>query len=1020
MKRKKKLLKLLKISVVLGLVFSLCNMGGFNAMAEEPIGNENITQENINDEKLDDIDNKDEEGEENKESVDEENQEATKDEIKDETKNIDENDKSEPKVSENKTRGSPEEITLSQTVGGTVIKVTAKAGILPEDTKLEVKKVKKSKVLNAVGKSLDGDVEIKNLVAFDITLKSNGKEIQPDGKVDVTFSKLPFKVDKKTDVKITHVSDNLKKSSEVDVDAQGKNQVSMETNHFSIYAVAEINEKWSPETVNPTTYVPFNSFVYDGKASLAFDFHVFALEADFKNQHTHGNVATDVLYAGTDFGTRGMYRVGKEYNYIGKEAHNITSIASDVVVVGKDVPVKKTSENQMTIGNSQNPMDTSSLKVYKESTSTKYIDIDSELNNLTIISEALARDGASESKETTEGVVYNKSEGVQFIKGSDMNAAMILDVSNCSKTINFFNIKAVDLKEGKSDYPILKVVGAENKTIIINIDMTGANNNTLKNLQSLVDGYGHSEGIVAHNSNVLFNLYQINDNEIQAYETSDNEYTSVGVGRSFLGTVLAPKANITYGQLNGSIIAKKVKNEGGESHKWLYTGLSASIKVNKTLKDPNATTDKTFYFGVFTKDGDEYKRVADQRIRSITLKNDETKSVTFANLKKNAEYYIFETDANGNIINGNFGYSISGQGTQVTIPTDKAQEEVEIVNSTTNKDSVSVNFEIKKSITGIINTNKVFGFELYKTNSNYEIEKLIDEKYTNGNITLANGTTIQFDSISYNTDGIRYYIIKEKALENPEGFSIDNKVYKVKVNVTKDSNDKLHAEVKVVNDDGTESDINQFEFVNNYTRTGTSIIFSGKKYISGINSTDKEFTFELHETDENYTTNSRSLKQSVSTKGTITNSEGQSIMFSEIQYNDPDTYFYVIKEKALNSNNSKGFTTDETEYKIKVVVTEENGQLVKKVYDDKDKLLNSTDQMNFINEYTASGSLNLTATKTVNRKTPNASETFKFSLDCAERNEHFEVENNGEKIEFPSIKYSLKDVRTTPYIYTVK
>jgi hypothetical protein len=567
--------------------------------------------------------------------------------------------KIEEKESENNKKEiieSKKDVVLTKTVDNVVITVSSKNSSLKKETQLNVKKVKKSKVLKTIEKSLEDNQEIDNVVAFDITLLVNGKEVQPDGNVNVTFSSHLFKENDNIEMKVTHISDDLKKSEDMKIKAEN-DTISMNTNHFSIYAIVELKE-WMPQTIDKNNYQSMNSFNYDNISSPAFDFHIFAEDVKL-NAHTNGNIAAE-NFDGTNqsFGTNQNKRHVLEYHYFGTSAKNVSNIASGIVVIGGNVSSSLINSNQVVIGDSSNPIASDSISLYKEN--KKYININQELNELRSLSIKLAKN--------------NTSNGVIYTKGKDQNSKSIIDLTESQALVNFLNVKASDLMHGNHK-TTLKIVGASNKTVIINIDMANANKNALENLVTVIDDYNNGEDVVKSNCNVLFNLYEKDGESIKTYQS--NKYEKVGCSDYFMGTILAPDAYIQYGAVNGSIIARKVLQNGQESHSWLYTGLSASLKVNKTLIDKEANQNKTFYFGVFVKENNQYTKVPNQRIRSIELKNKETKSVIFSNLKTNMTYYVFETDQDGRINHSD--YQVSGEGS-VTI-TNTSDNQINIVNS---------------------------------------------------------------------------------------------------------------------------------------------------------------------------------------------------------------------------------------------------------------------------------------------------------------------------------------------------
>jgi len=117
----------------------------------------------------------------------------------------------------------------------TNIELKADTNVVPSNTKLEAKEIKAEKVLNVVKESLK---EISNkYISYDITLKSNGVAIQPNGKVKISIP-IPSNFDK-TKLSIFRIADD---GTKIKYDTKVENNVAtIETDHFSTYVLAENN-----------------------------------------------------------------------------------------------------------------------------------------------------------------------------------------------------------------------------------------------------------------------------------------------------------------------------------------------------------------------------------------------------------------------------------------------------------------------------------------------------------------------------------------------------------------------------------------------------------------------------------------------------------------------------------------------------------------------------------------------------------------------------------------------------------
>lgn len=125
--------------------------------------------------------------------------------------------------------------TIKTTDNETNIKLETDTTVVPENTVLETKEVKEEKTLNIVKESLK-EISTK-YTTFDITLKSEGVAIQPNGKVKISIP-IPNDYDK-TKLSVYRVAEDGTKT-EYNTKVEGKFAV-IETDHFSTYVLAEKN-----------------------------------------------------------------------------------------------------------------------------------------------------------------------------------------------------------------------------------------------------------------------------------------------------------------------------------------------------------------------------------------------------------------------------------------------------------------------------------------------------------------------------------------------------------------------------------------------------------------------------------------------------------------------------------------------------------------------------------------------------------------------------------------------------------
>ncbi|MDO4647360.1 MAG: FctA domain-containing protein [Eubacteriales bacterium] len=609
----------------------------------------------------------------------------------------------------------PEEVgpeSVSTVNSGVTITVSALSGTLKPGTEVVARRISNSTAKATVEGAIDTEEnEVDKVIGFDITLRIDGQEVQPDDTVQVTFSGIPFAGDAQEESKelvVIHAENAGEAGTDLGAEVSG-DTVTVEADHFSFYAVAVLDKlNKVPEDQQHTITEPYsaqNSFsFYDGThtfSSLAFDFHIFANTVTINN-HTNGNIAAnDFNGGGQAFGNNQNNRDGiQEVNFFGTSATNmgeINNTSGSVVVIGNSVDTSMTGTTELYIGTNGGKQDaTTSSEVYQEgANSDVYINIQQELDNMAEFSAALAEftaNNVTASEPTTTGegnqavttTVFqqgNSGNTIEFSRPADQNTPITISVNATQNSVNYITVSASDLvgAGGTGNKTMLNIIGSipNSCTVIINVDMTGVSEQEkeyiLRNLVTTIDGTKNGEAVTEIPCSVLWNFFQTStttneDTQEQetAYSTyeSTNTMTYVGCSDHFQGTILAPHANIHYGALNGSVIANTTESNQQESHNWTFTGLSANLTVYKTLVDPTDSSAKTFYFALY-KDG---ARVAGQRVQSVSVSNGQTKTVQFTNLKAGETYQIYETDSSGNRLDsGANGYAIAGNGQSVTL-----------------------------------------------------------------------------------------------------------------------------------------------------------------------------------------------------------------------------------------------------------------------------------------------------------------------------------------------------------------
>ena len=137
-------------------------------------------------------------------------------------------------------------VNISDVDKNTNIKLETTTAVVPEDTILEIERITEGENYNTVIATLGN--EISKFTLYDITLKSNGVEIQPNGKVKISIP-VPDEFNKGKLVVYRINEDGTKVKYDIKIETiEGKDYATFETDHFSLYTLAmEETKKESKE-----------------------------------------------------------------------------------------------------------------------------------------------------------------------------------------------------------------------------------------------------------------------------------------------------------------------------------------------------------------------------------------------------------------------------------------------------------------------------------------------------------------------------------------------------------------------------------------------------------------------------------------------------------------------------------------------------------------------------------------------------------------------------------------------------
>lgn len=251
--------------------------------------------------------------------------------------------------------------------------------------------------------------------------------------------------------------------------------------------------------------------------------------------------------------------------------------------------------------------------------------------------------------------------------------------------------------------------------------------------------------------------------------------------------------------------------------------------------------------------------------------------------------------------------------------------------------------------------------------------------------------------------------------------------------------DSITGEIEKQKPDGTLAEANKLVFTNTYkAEASDELTPQVTKKVSGVESTEKAFSFTLTATEETQKQiDDDDLKvsdalagnehaESKATSGKIIKDKGQTVDFSGMKFNKAGTYTFTLTEAhdadddaAADGVQNSGWTMDASTYTVTVRVEDKNAKLtvtgvtVEKSGDDKSETLEvKNGQVNlatFTNSYAAKGSVTLAAKK---RFTGGAlaGNDFSFALYKGDKAEGTPIETvtNDEKgnITFQPINYT--------------
>ena len=535
--------------------------------------------------------------------------------------------------------------------------------------------------------------------------------------------------------------------------------------------------------------------------------------------------------------------------------------------------------------------------------------------------------------------------------------------------------------------------------------------------------------------------------------SAGSEYNPNGVGIAYLfpnakkivvsnwnqlmGHIVAPNAEVVFeGPMNyaGCIVCKSLNAYDSESHMWPYNGskirpTSTGFKATKTVDSTTPTESQKFKFHL-----SEYVKGSWQLIET---KENNGSSIAFSEIGYSSDsqlgdhWYLISEDqdsVDGYSLSTN-QYLIKVTVTKTTSGSDTTYNKEEtyykgpdlpeiadpdpdklvllsdktevLFNNTTNKGSLKI---VKAAGNNTDLNRKPFYFKV--TDSNNNVVKNGDSDVWS--LTFNSASPENAINISELTPG--EYTVTETDENGNAVTTSASFPYKVtgggKVTVTAGNM------VSVT--------------VTNTLVAGTSITLMGTKNLTGRTLKENEFSFEVKDADgkkvaegKNNADGTISFGNLAYSLSDLSDGKGGYLSSKDFTY----TVSEVLPEGANEENNYtvNGITYDTSKFTVKVTVSYDVASGTMSAV-----LAEGTPEIAFTNQYTATGSTTLTATKTLTGRSFQSGDNWTFTVTAspttAPMPEHPVVttsatSGNSETLNFGKINYTLKDVGT--YVYTI-
>ncbi|MCC8044115.1 MAG: hypothetical protein LIP12_01275, partial [Clostridiales bacterium] len=498
----------------------------------------------------------------------------------------------------------------------------------------------------------------------------------------------------------------------------------------------------------------------------------------------------------------------------------------------------------------------------------------------------------------------------------------------------------------------------------------------------------------------------------QGYSYSDANYTvTVEVTDDGSGQLTATVTGLSADQTTSGLYT-------GANFTNTYTAGSTNVQFGgtKTINGlPNGvTSNETFTFKLT-----EITNSGSTELETVTTTGEGSFRFTSINYKTVGTHTYTITEETGNAQ----GYSYSDANYTVTVEvTDDGSGQLTAAVTGLSADQTTSGLYTGANFTNIYTASGSLSLEAAKTLTTTETPLTtgqftftVEGDHLTAAVAATNGadgkvTFTNVDSYNENDAGKTYTYTVKEVDDGDAGYTYDDTVYTVTVKVVDNGDGTLSTEKSIVS--SKSGAVEAMTFSNKYTTAG-QIVLEATKTLTGRTLAADQFSFTITEVD---------ATGAVAANGytaTVKNTAGGSITFPVISYEKSGTYYYKITE---TNDGQSGYGYDSSVYTVTVKVTDDEKGSLNAVVAGIDKDGVTADAVVFSNTYTATGSLDLEATKTLTTaETPLTAGQFEFTVEGGKLKAAVTATNDADgKVTFANVDgYDETDAGKT-YTYTVK